>query len=355
MHEIRGGLQIALGFAGAVTGAGFSSGQEILQFFTNFGTLGLFGAVLCTALFVFLGHEVSASSFALKTTSYRDLARHFCGRYLGWIVDILLTVTLFAVFTVTIAGGGSLLNQYLGLPSLYGGLVVMLLTFSLTSLSAHRLIIAIGALVPMLLVLSIILCIYAVQHQSSNYGSLEIFALAQTNRSASHWLISAALYVSFNLGAAAPILIIMGGRAATRQTAALGSAFGGLLIGLLILLIWTALFAQLGIIAIFPIPMLALAQMMSSTMGILMIVTIFGMIISTALACLYPLLMRYATPGTSKFLWIACIASVLALAMSSPGFVPLLSFIYPLFGVLGLVLTIAIFVNWVKARLEQLR
>lgn len=355
MHEIRGSLKITLGFAGMVVGAGFSSGQEILQFFTNFGTMGIIGAVLCTVLFVFLGREICASSFALKTTSYKALAQHFCGRYLGWLVDILLTVILFAIFTVMIAGGGSLLNQYLGLPSPYGGLLITLLTLSLTGLSVRRLIIAVGALVPLLLVLVVVISIYALQHQSSNYASLEVFALAQTNRSASHWLISAALYVSYNLATAAPFLMIMGGQAATRQTALLGSTFGALLLGVLILLIWVALFTQLGIIGIFPIPMLALAQMMSPTMGILMIVAILGMIVSTALACLYPLLTRHAMPGTPRFRWIAGLASLLGLIMSSQGFVPLLSFIYPVLGVLGMVLIAAIFVHWVKARLEQLR
>lgn len=355
MHDIRGSLKIALGFAGTIIGAGFSSGQEILQFFTNFGTLGIVGAVLCTVLLIFLAREVCATSFSLKTASYKDLAQHLCGRYVGWMVDGLLSMTLFAVFAVMIAGGGSLLTQYLGLPSLYGLLLIALLPLLLTGLSAHRLTIAVGALVPLLLILAVIICIYALQQQHSNYASLEVFALAQTNRSASHWLISAALYVSYNMAAATPFLMIMGGQAATRRTALLGSMLGGLLIGVLIILISIALFAQLGIIAIFPMPMLALAQMMSPTMGILMIVAILGMIISTALACLYPLLTRYATPRTSRFRWIAGITSLLGLIASSQGFVPLLSFIYPLFGILGMLLIIMVFAHWIKARLEQLR
>lgn len=330
MHEIRGSLKIALGFAGTIIGAGFASGQEILQFFTNFGTMGLIGAALCTVLFIFLGREVCAVGFDLGIASYRDLTRHLCGRHMGWIIDGLLTVTLFAVFAVMIAGGGSLLSQYMGLPSPYGGLLTALLSLALTGLSTHRLIIAIGALVPLLLILAIIICAFALQNQSGHYHSLEVFALAQTNRSASHWLISAVLYVSYNACVAAPLLLLMGTQAATRRTALLGSTLGALLIGILILLISTALFAQLGIIGIFPIPMLALA-------------------------CLYSLLTRHAVPGTPRFRWIAGLACLSSLLMSSQGFVPLLSLVYPLFGVLGMLLIVTIFVNWVKARLKQLR
>lgn len=355
MREIRDSLKIAAGFAGTVVGAGFSSGQEILQFFTNFGIMGTTGAMLCTILFIFLGSEVCASGFLLKSACYKDMTRFFCGKALGWLADILIAVTLFSVFFVMIAGGGSLLNQYLGLSNIYGALLIAVLTFALTGLSVRHLIIAVGILVPLLLAMTVIIWVYALQNQTSAYASLEAFAQVQTNRSASHWLTSAVLYISFNLGTAAPFLTIMGGQAVTRRSAVLGSALGGLLIGMLILLMTTAMFAQLGTIAVFPMPMLALAQQISPTIGMLMVVTIFGMILSTALACLYPLLTRLTAPATPRFRMAATVASLLGLIASSQGFVPLLSFIYPLIGILGMLLIVSVFVKWVRARLDQLR
>lgn len=356
MHEIRDSLKIAAGFTGTVVGAGFSSGQEILQFFTNFGAIGIVGAILCTALFIFLSREICACGFLLKSNSYEGMAQYFCGRILGRIVDILLALTLFSVFTVMVAGGGSLLNQYLGLPSLYGGLLIMLLTLMLTELSVRHLIITVGALVPLLLVMVIIIWAYALRNQSSNFASLEAFALVQTNRSANHWLLSAVLYVSYNLSSVSPFLVIMGGQAVTRRAAVFGSLLGSLLVGVLILLTTTALFAQLGTIAVLPMPMLALAQQISPVIGALMAVLILGMILSTALACLYPLLTRIATPASPRFRMVAGAACLFSLIInSSHEFVPLLSFIYPLFGALGMLLIAAIFVKWVKACVDQLR
>lgn len=355
MSEIRDSLTITAGFVGTVVGAGFSSGQEILQFFTNFGVAGIAGAVLCTALLILLSHEVCISGFHLKSTSYRDMTRFFCGNTLGWIADILIALTLFSVFAVMIAGGNSLLNQYLELPSPYGGALIMLLTLALAGLSVRHLIIAVGLSVPLLLVITVIIWVYALQQQSIGYASLEAFAQIQTNRSASHWLISAVLYVSYNLGTAAPFLVLMGGQAATRRTAALGSVLGGLLLGALILLMDTAMFAQLGAVAVYPMPMLALAQSISPAVGALMALVIFSMILSTALACLYPLLTRLAPPATHRFRLFAGAASVLGLIAGSTGFVPLLSITYPLVGALGMLLIVSIFVKWVKARLDQLR
>ncbi|MBV6273676.1 hypothetical protein KVP09_12265 [Alcaligenaceae bacterium CGII-47] len=356
MYEIRDGLKIAAGFAGVIIGAGFSSGQEILQFFTNFGVIGIAGAVLCTCLFILLSREIAISGFALKSASHQGMTQFFCGRRLGRVVDILLVITLFLVYTVMITGGGSLLNQYLGIPGLYGGLLIVLLTLVLTGLSVKHMIVAVGLLVPLSLLVVLIIWIYALQNQTSDFSSLEAFALAQTNRSTNHWLISAVLYVSYNLSSAAPILVIMGGQAQTQRAVVLGSILGSLLIGVLILLTTTAMYAQLGTIAIYPMPMLALAHLISPSLGTLMALIIFGMILNSALACLYPLLMRFSSPGTIRFRVLAGAASLLGLTISSTqGFVPLVSFVYPLFGILGMLVIVAIFIKWVKTHLDQLR
>ena len=48
-------FQMGGAFIGVIVGAGFASGQEVLQFFTSFGMLGILGTVIATALFAFLG------------------------------------------------------------------------------------------------------------------------------------------------------------------------------------------------------------------------------------------------------------------------------------------------------------
>lgn len=48
-------LLIASAFIGVIVGAGFASGQEVLQYFTSFGMMGTFGAMITTALFTYVG------------------------------------------------------------------------------------------------------------------------------------------------------------------------------------------------------------------------------------------------------------------------------------------------------------
>ncbi len=48
-------LKIGSAFIGIIVGAGFASGQEILQYFTSFGHLGTAAAILSTGLSLSLG------------------------------------------------------------------------------------------------------------------------------------------------------------------------------------------------------------------------------------------------------------------------------------------------------------
>ena len=44
--RMRTVLMAALAFVGLVVGAGFATGQEVLQYFISFGAIGIVGAVL---------------------------------------------------------------------------------------------------------------------------------------------------------------------------------------------------------------------------------------------------------------------------------------------------------------------
>jgi uncharacterized membrane protein YkvI len=51
-------VRIAFTYIGTIVGAGFASGQEILQFFTKYGWMALFTIGLSTLLFIWLGIKV---------------------------------------------------------------------------------------------------------------------------------------------------------------------------------------------------------------------------------------------------------------------------------------------------------
>ncbi|MFS0018651.1 hypothetical protein ACL1FB_09950 [Corynebacterium striatum] len=48
-------VAISMAFIGIMVGAGFASGQEAMQYFVSFGTLGLWGMALSAALMIVAG------------------------------------------------------------------------------------------------------------------------------------------------------------------------------------------------------------------------------------------------------------------------------------------------------------
>ena len=62
-------LKIGSAFIGVIIGAGFASGQEVLQYFTSFGHFGTLAAIIATALFAYLGMTLTKLGSQMRTTS----------------------------------------------------------------------------------------------------------------------------------------------------------------------------------------------------------------------------------------------------------------------------------------------
>ncbi|SDI71827.1 hypothetical protein [Natribacillus halophilus] len=64
-------LRVAGAYVGIIVGAGFASGQEIIQFFTSFGMWGIAGAIVTIILFPLLGYQVIKLGERLQVASHK--------------------------------------------------------------------------------------------------------------------------------------------------------------------------------------------------------------------------------------------------------------------------------------------
>ena len=349
MANLKEVFRISGAFVGVIVGAGFASGQEIMQFFTSFGMLGLAGVALSSALFIFLAMALATLGQLHASTSHKGVIHAICGRHLGLFVDALITFFMFAIAVVMLAGGGALLEQLAGIPQLWGSATVTILTVAIVCLDIRKVIGFIGSITPLLALMVIIVSIWAVMGRAADYETLQA-AAAQQPRSAGNWLIAALLYVSYNIVAGAPFLVIMGGQALDRKTALWGGVIGGVLLGLLMLLIAGGMFARVNELGGVAMPMLLMASQLSPTVGIFVGVAIFGMILNTAVGVLYSFSARVMEPGTARFRWGTIVAGVLAFLGSLVGFIQLVGTVYPFFGYLGFILMICTLLGWWQAR-----
>ena len=342
-------FQIAGAFIGVIVGAGFASGQEILQFFTSFGPISIVGTLVATTLFAFLGMNLTQLGSRLQTKSHQRVIYHICGRYLGVIIDIIITFFLFGVTVVMFSGAGAIFEQQFGIPSFIGSILMAIVTILTVTLSVQKVITLIGAFTPFLLLIVIVITVYSLINFDFANADLSEAVVAQ-NQGATHWLLGAILYVSYNLAAGAAMLTVMGGTVKDEKVAAWGGIIGGLGLGLLILLINVSMLTQLKEIASVPMPMLFLANNINPIMGAIMSIILLGMVYNTAVGMLYAFSARIVKTETLRFKGAVTIFGIAAFGASFIGFITLVGTVYPVMGYLGFTLIAAIIFTWARKK-----
>ncbi|WP_163971155.1 YkvI family membrane protein [Oceanobacillus halotolerans] len=334
-------LRIGSAFIGIIVGAGFASGQEILQYFTSFGHIGTIGAVISTALFAYLGMWLTKLGTRMKATSHKEAIYRVSGRYLGVIVDYIIIFTLFGVGVVMIAGAGSIPNQQFGMPPIVGITLMTVLVVLTIMLNVERVVNIIGSITPFLIIGVIIISVYSLTTMDSTFASLEPFAKEQPS-ALSHWLMSAINYVSFNIAVGASMALLMGGNETDERTSSIGGLVGGFGLGLLIVLSHLAIFSKIDVVATADMPMLKIVDDISPLLGTFYSLVLFGMIFNTAISMFFSFSARFTTVGTKNHKVFVIITGIVAFGLGFVGFTDLVSFFYPLIGFLGLFLIVAL-------------
>jgi len=118
-------FSIAATYLGTVVGAGFASGQEVLQYFSFFGPASFPALVLATLLFVFFGRIILDIGHRLNARSHLEIIRYAGGPWLGTAVDAIITFFLFGALTAMAAGGGAIFAEQFGLPAILGSALII--------------------------------------------------------------------------------------------------------------------------------------------------------------------------------------------------------------------------------------
>lgn len=334
-------LKIGSAFIGVIVGAGFASGQEILQYFTSFGYLGILGAIVSTVLFAYLGMTLMKLGSRLQVTSHKKAIYAISGRFLGVIVDIVIIFTLFGVGVVMIAGAGSTVNQQFGLPIFAGSTIMTILVILSMMLKLDKVISVIASITPFLLIFIVIISIYSMFTMDLSFAELKPIALSQ-EKTFPNWFISAVNYVSFNIAVGAGMSLVTGGAEKDERIAAIGGLIGGLGIGVMITLAYLAIFSQVNIVATYDLPLLKIVEDISPILSFIMSMVLFGMIFNTALGMFYGFVARFFQMGTRASHIATVVTLIFGFMASFLGFTTLVSKVYSIIGYLGFFLIIAL-------------
>lgn len=346
-------ITVAFAFVGLVVGAGFASGQEILQYFVGFGLKGMWAALLATVVFGVSGYAILQLGSFFLASDHNMVLKGIARPVTSWIFDILITLTLFSMGFVMIAGGGTSLNQQFGLPVWVGSAIITALVILVGMMDVEKVTAVIGAITPFIVVLIIGAAIWAYTHIDYSLPQLNTMAL-ESGSTLPNWLVSAANYVALALALAVSMSIVMGGSIRDPKVAGRGGLIGGILFGGMILLSASSLFVQIDKVADADMPTLTLVNHIHPILGLVMAFTIFGMIFNTAIGMYYALASRFSNGDPKRFKILLIGLALIGFAISFVGFTTFVNYLYPIIGYTGMALVALLVFRWFTSR-EEIR
>ncbi|HOV80140.1 MAG TPA: hypothetical protein PK728_08525 [Bacillota bacterium] len=339
----KGGLlvlmKVAMLYMGGVIGAGFASGQEIMQFFILHGRDGMKGVVLATVLFAYLGGLVMFLSVKLKSASYMEIIGFLLGPLGSKLMDVLNLIMLFGGLSVMLAGSAAVFGEQFGLPARAGVLAVALLTSAVVWGGLEGVLTASVFLVPLKFLAVSAISLAALIVAGVDGGQAAVFRSG--GGVAGHWAPAGFLYVSYNMVVPVAVLASLG-KSVSLRTGVAGGALGGLLLGLAVYLVAAAGLAYLPEAAYCQIPLLYLAGHVGPGFRPALGFLIWLAILTTAIASAHGIASRLAPEGGRRYRLFGTGSCLLAFPLSGVGFAGLVRLLYPVFGYAGLVLIISL-------------
>nr|WP_018249427.1 hypothetical protein [Orenia marismortui] len=329
-------FRVAVTYIGAIIGAGFASGQEILHFFVTYGNRGLMGVLLSGLLFSFLGVIIIYISSKLNCNSYKELFYTIGGNKIGFLADITLTLFLLGSLIVMLAGSKEICNELFNY-KVNIGLIATLLIVIWTNYYGLEGIMSLNfILIPILVIITIIITgnLIAGFHldQIENYFSLD-------------WIISSLIYTGYNFVLSMTVLIPL--TEGIKKTDLFSGIFlGGILLGFLAFLIAYTLNQFYPQVSNSQIPLLEIIFNYQPKLYYVYSITLWLAMLTTATCNLYALTKRLTLSIRLSEKKIILMIVLFILPFIKLPFSSLVEFIYPQIGKLSLGLFLLLFINY---------
>ncbi len=342
-------LKISMAFLGLLVGAGFATGLEVIQYFASFGLNGLWGALLAGVVMTTAGAVILQLGSYFLADEHNSVFRRITHPAISRSLDVVVTLTLFCIGFVMLAGAGSNLEQQFGIPTWVGSLVMTVLVMVTGLLDVDKVSDIIGAITPFLIIAVLIGFVYTLFNMPDDFGALSDMAQDE-NSPVSPWWLSALNYNGLALLLGVSMSLVIGGNHASMRDAGRGGLFGGILYTILLALIAFTLLMNIEIVSGDDVPMLTLFDSMHPVMAYPMVLVIFAMIYNTAIGMFYALGKRVTSSRPSWYTPVFLTVCLVGFGVSFIGFDTLMTYVYPVLGYLGLAMVVLLVGWWLYYR-----
>ncbi|MDR0853656.1 MAG: hypothetical protein LBN34_04750 [Clostridiales Family XIII bacterium] len=354
--------------AGAYTsytiGAGFASGNEVLQFFGSWGIpyaflAAIFGLIF-NAYFCASAYRAGQGNDFAKS---RDVYTYYGGKVIGWIFDIFVVIFVLLIFLTMFAGAGSTISQATGVNQYVGsiliGVISALVVFGGLKVVENVLGYA-GIVIIILIVIFGIITLVSPNADPSQADTVtglvadgkiwqaDMFGMLGLPSSLNSWWIEGLCYAGVCLVVCVPFIVSLGKSTKSPGEAVFAGIFSGIFfyIGAFLVII-VLLFNGNGLVEagadeMKPIPTLAAVTQLAPALTWLFVIVLIAGIFTTITGYLWLLTDRVfgSTPTTKSRIFTAVLMIVGVAVGGILPFSQIINILWPLSGFVGILLGI---------------
>lgn len=343
-------VKIGFAYVGIVVGAGFSTGQEVMQFFSPYGLWSYIGVILSGLILGFIGRQVAKIGTAFDAQNHESTLDYLFGNKFSKIVDYLLIFFLFGISVTMLAGAGSTFEESFGVPTWLGALIMVIVIYITLLMDFNKIVRALGVVTPFLIILVVIIAAYYLFNGSISFGEVND---AVPDASLVKGILYGINYGGLAFAVGFSTIVAIGGDASRRRVSGAGALFGGIVYTILLALINFALQSEFTKIEDASIPMLTLANDIHPWIGLVLSIIMLAVMYNTILGLMYSFAARFTEPYSKKYHIFIVVMVIVAFALSFVGFAGLINFLYPIMGVVGLVVVIGVLVKYYNRKRQN--
>ena len=340
-------LQIATIFIGSIVGAGVCSGRELNQFFAAYGIAGFLGLVLCGLLYIVFGKMIIYITTHSRVKSYNEFVDLVCPRPIAKFINVILTIFLLSSTSIILAGSGSIINQYFGLPKWVGFIIMIICSSVFLLRKTEGLFEVNGIVVPTLIIVMSVLFFTYISHYPSHITYSHMLLIP---RQKSNLALSTIVYVSFNILTIIGVIVPLASEIQKPRELTKGIVLGSAALTVISMFIMFLMLVNPFYPKLYEMPLLAVATQLNQFLQTCILGVMWLEMFSSQVSNVYSL----SHFMKNKFHIQYYLAIFLVVAVAAPfsviGFTELVEFLYPLYGVLSLVFLIYCIIFYIKGK-----
>lgn len=333
----RSGMKWMFLIIGTTIGAGYASGRELWQFFGHESGLAI---VLFAVFFTMSCIVIMQVSYKYQSTQYLPVLRKIVGAKLTRIYDVMIFLYLYTTTVVMIAGSGAT-GQAFNF-SYWWGIGIMVGVLILLFMKGINGILSVNQYVLPILIIGLLFMLLQFTHDQK----LALFSHWHEQR---NWT-AAFPFTALNILPLIAVLGAIGNKIKSKQEIWIASISSGVILGVVSYIYNNSLIQIADEMLLYEIPMFAILKNYPFGMLIFMSILLWIAIFTTAAAGVLGIVTRIEDFFRKPLSLLAVVILVTMIPLTTLGFSTLISYIYPIYGILNLyVLTrLLLFPLWNK-------